>query len=176
MTGFIVDVKDAKREDKVVTIITDREIKKYYRFFGARHSILKVGNLINFRIENKNGSYMPNLRELTLVDSLWIEDEYKRKIWQEFIYLILYYLNRRGDISSFYYELLLKSNKKFEKQNPKRVVCDSYIELLSFDKKIREFKHQDIPHEKIERYIQTQKSLYLNDNEIDILYKMIIYL
>ncbi|NPA50850.1 MAG: recombination protein RecO, partial [Epsilonproteobacteria bacterium] len=42
MQGFILDLRRVREEDLIVTIITKDEIRDYYRFFGARHSILQL--------------------------------------------------------------------------------------------------------------------------------------
>jgi len=202
MRGFILNIRDAKGEDKIATLITSDRIKKYYRFFGARHAILKVGNLVEFRVEGEDGSYMPRLRELRLIEFPWILNNDKISIWQDLMQLFFTHLKDREDIATFYYDLILKSSEKWEKQNTKRVIVDSYIELLIEEKRVRDLNEcyicqkplnklvslmrgyrpahiecinsPQIDKLKLENYFKIKKSLYLNDDEIDILYQTIM--
>jgi len=202
MQGFILNIKDGKGEDKIATLMTSNRIETYYRFFGARHAILKVGNLVNFRVEGENNKYMPRLRELRLNEFPWLLDKKKVFIWQDFMQLFFNHLKDRNDISEFYYQLILNSSKKWEKQNPKRVIVDSYIELLFEENRVKDLNqcyicqqplnqfvslmrgyrptHKEcvnspqIEKIKLERYFRMKKSLYLNDSEIDILYQTIM--
>ncbi|SFV61504.1 hypothetical protein MNB_SV-9-1464 [hydrothermal vent metagenome] len=202
MRGVILNIRDAKGEDKIATLITSDNIKTYYRFYGARHAILKVGNIVDFRVEGEGGSYMPRLRELRLIEFPWILNSDKISIWQEFMQLFFNHLKDREDISSFYYDLILNSSEKWEKQNPKRVIVDTYIQILDEENRVKDLNecyicqqplnqyislmrglravHQqcinfpEIDKMKVENYFKTKKSLYLNDNEIDILYKTIM--
>jgi hypothetical protein len=43
MKGFIVSLRRAKNEDLIVTLLEERALRSYYRFYGARHSILQLG-------------------------------------------------------------------------------------------------------------------------------------
>jgi len=46
--GFIINIRKAKNEDVIVTVLSNSNVNFYWRFFGARHSILQIGNLIDF--------------------------------------------------------------------------------------------------------------------------------
>jgi len=202
MQGFIVNIRDAKGEDKIATLIASNKIKKYYRFYGARDSILKVGHLISFKIEGEDSNYLPRLRKLRLIEFPWLLNNKKILVWQYFMQLFFHHLKDREDIPIFYYNIILNSSKKWEKQNPKRVIVDSYMELLTEEKRVKDLHEcyicqkplnklvslmrgyrpahiecinsPQIDKLKLEKYFKTKKSLYLNDNEIDILYQTII--
>jgi hypothetical protein len=197
MQGFIVNIKDGKGEDRIVTFVTKDGIYTYYRFFGARHSILKVGHLVTFRVEGEGKNYMPHIRELRLIELDWILDNSKIKIWSSFVSLFFNHLKEREEVSDFYYNLLLNASKKWSKQNPKRVVCDSYMELLNFENRIKNFDNCYICNKKLEnrvslmrgfiktdtscipspqidnikmnKFFEIKRSLYFEDDEVEVL-------
>ena len=37
MRGFVINIKKAKNEDIIVTVLGDNSVTDYWRFFGARH-------------------------------------------------------------------------------------------------------------------------------------------
>ena len=65
MRGFIVNIKKAKNEDVVVTVLTNNSVQSYWRFFGARHSILQIGNLVDFEVKESQNNFMPQMRSLS---------------------------------------------------------------------------------------------------------------
>ncbi|MGW8169763.1 MAG: recombination protein RecO [Sulfurovaceae bacterium] len=133
MKGFVLNLKKAKNEDMIALIISANEIKHYYRFFGARHSILQIGHLIDYEIEGEGSSYMIRLRGLSHIGFPWLHDKNRLLIWHNFISLFAPHLRDTGDIDPFYYNLLLDAAKRWDKQNPKRIICESYIKLLKFE-------------------------------------------
>ena len=60
--GFILSVRKSKNEDSIALVLSPTEVRTYYRFFGARHSILQLGNLIDFEVEGEGSSFLPRLR------------------------------------------------------------------------------------------------------------------
>ena len=153
MRGFVLSIHKAKNEDVIALILTDRDIKSYYRFFGARHSILQVGYLIDFEIEGEDGRFLPRLRSLSQIPFPWIFDRNKLLIWQNYIKLFAHHLKDATDLDRFYFDLLLQSANKWHKQNPKRIVCDSYIALLDYEGRLyhndRCFICQDLIEEQV---------------------------
>ena len=130
MRGFIINIRKAKNEDVIVTVLSNDSVKNYWRFFGARHSILQIGNLIDFEIsEGKNG-FMPNMRSLSQLSFPWIFSANHLLIWQNFIKLFEPHLKDTTEIEPFYFELLLHIAKKWDKQNPKRLAIEAYIKIL----------------------------------------------
>lgn len=117
----------------IALIISANDIKHYYRFFGARHSILQIGHLIDYETDGENSSYIPRLRSLSHVGFSWLHDKNRLLLWHNFISLFAPHLRDTGNIDPFYYDLLLDAAKKWDKQNPKRIICESYIKLLKFE-------------------------------------------
>jgi hypothetical protein len=136
MRGFVINIRKAKNEDVIVTVLTSESVKNYWRFYGARHSILQIGNLIDFEVsENKNG-FMPNMRSLSQHTFPWLFWNNHLHIWQNFIKLFEPHLRDTTEIENFYYELLLQSARKWDKQNPKRLAVEAYIKLLNQEKRL----------------------------------------
>ena len=134
--GFVLDVKRVKNEDSVATILSEHSVTTYYRFFGARHSILQVGNLVDFEVEGEQSNFLPRLRSLSHVSFKWMFDKNKLLPWHNFIKKFTPHLKDAQEIEPFYYELLLNAAKKWHKQNPKRVVCEAYMELLEYEGRV----------------------------------------
>ncbi len=132
MQGYILKVTRAKNEDLIVTILTPATIHTLYRFYGARHSTINLGYKIDFEIEYTLG-YMPKLRRITHLGFSWLKTLSKALIWQRFITLLAKHLEGIEEIDPFYFELLEKIAKKLAKQDAKRVMIESYIELLRFE-------------------------------------------
>ena len=133
MRGFILNIKKAKNEDIIVTTLSRDRVESYYRFFGARHSILQVGNLIDFEVQESKNSFMPQLRKVSHLGFSWLFSSNHLMIWQNFIKLFESHLKETTTIDKFYFELLLKIVKRWHKQNPKRLAVESYIELLTYE-------------------------------------------
>ncbi len=138
MRGFILNIRKAKNEDIIVTVLSNSSVEKYYRFFGSRHSILQVGNLIDFEVQKSKSSFMPQLRKVSHLSFSWIFLSNHLMIWQNFIKLFEPHLKERTAIDSFYFDLLLKIAKKWHKQSPKRLAVEAYIELLSYEGRLYE--------------------------------------
>jgi len=131
--GFIINIRKAKNEDVIVTVLTNESARDYWRFFGARHSILQIGNLVDFELSESNGNFMPNMRSLSHISFPWIFSNNHLLIWQNFIKLFEPHLKDTIEVESFYFNLLLKVAKKWDKQNPKRLAVESYMELLNYE-------------------------------------------
>jgi len=133
MRGFILNIKRAKNEDIIVTLLTKEFIKVYWRFYGARHSILQIGNLVDFEVSESKNSFMPNMRSLSHISFPWVFSNNHLLIWQNFIKLFEPHLKDSSEIDSFYFELLLSIAKKWDKQNPKRLAIEAYMRLLAYE-------------------------------------------
>ncbi|MBU1667826.1 recombination protein RecO [bacterium] len=133
MRGFIINIRKAKNEDVVVTVLTNNSVKSYWRFFGARHSILQIGNLIDFEEEDSTNNFMPKMRKLSHLSFPWIFNPNHLLIWQNFIKLFEAHLNETTNIDNFYFDLLLNAAQKWHKQNPKRLAVESYTKLLAYE-------------------------------------------
>jgi len=200
--GFVLGVKKAKNEDSIAIVLSPKDIRTYYRFFGARHSILQVGNLIDFEIEGDDSRFLPRLRSLSHLGFPWIFDKNKLLLWHNFIKKFEPHLKDTQELDSFYYDLLLSAAKKWDKQNPKRIVCESYIKLLAFEGRLypeencyiceqrieeeiglmQAFKpahptciySPSLPTKKIFDFFKHKKTIELDDFEIDYIYDIVM--
>jgi recombinational DNA repair protein (RecF pathway) len=130
MKGFVLKLTKAKNEDLIVSILTQDEHRVYYRFFGARHSILQLGHLIDFEVYETYQNFLPQIRHLSHIGFPWIREPQTLLLWHQFIYAYEKHLKDTTYLDSFYYLLLQKAVLHLEKQNPKRVICDCYFSLL----------------------------------------------
>jgi recombinational DNA repair protein (RecF pathway) len=141
MRGFVLTLTRAKNEDMITTVLTERSIERYYRFYGARHSILQLGHLIDFEIEGENGRFMPRLRGLRHHGFPWLYERNRLMIWHDFIKLFEPHLRDTGELDRFYYDLLFTAAKHWGRQNPKRIVIESYHALLQFEGRLHPSRH-----------------------------------
>jgi hypothetical protein len=125
----------------ITTVLTERSIERYYRFYGARHSILQLGHLIDFEIEGENGRFMPRLRGLRHHGFPWLYERNRLMIWHDFIKLFEPHLRDTGELDRFYYDLLFTAAKHWGRQNPKRIVIESYHALLQFEGRLHPSRH-----------------------------------
>lgn len=197
----MLELKRAKNEDMIALILSRDEIKSYYRFYGARHSILQVGYLLDYENEDTHSSFMPRLRNLSHIGFPWLKDKNRLLLWHNFIRSFIPHLRDTHEIENFYFELLLEAAKRWEKQNPKRVACENYIKLLKFEGRLNlpercyicEGKIQEdvalmqafkpahpeciytpsINKKKLLGLFESSSSLYLEDNEIAYLFDIL---
>ncbi|EAJ6811046.1 recombination protein RecO [Campylobacter jejuni] len=132
MQGFILHTQKVKDEDLIVCILSPKMLIKAYRFYGLRHSSILSGYKIDFALE-ENPSFLPRLKDVLHLGFLWIMQRDKMLIWQEFIRLLYRHLKDVEELDSFYFDLLDECVKRFEKQNPKRVIVDAYLKILEFE-------------------------------------------
>ncbi|HIP42020.1 MAG TPA: recombination protein RecO [Campylobacterales bacterium] len=133
MKGFILNIRKAKNEDVIVTVLSNSKVESYWRFFGARHSILQVGNLVDFKIMESKNNFMPSMRSLSHLRFPWIFSAQHLLIWQNFIKLFEPHLKDTIEIEPFYFELLLEIARKWDKQNPKRLAVEAYLKILDYE-------------------------------------------
>ena len=138
MRGFILHTQLVKEEDLVVTILTKNKILRLYRFYGARHSIINVGFLIDFEIQKTNVR-IDRLRNVHHIGYPFIMDRERMLLFQNYIKLLYEHLFDVEEIDSFYFYLLEEIIENFHK-NPKRVLVESYIKLLKFEGRLSEFE------------------------------------
>ncbi len=200
--GFILQVRKAKNEDSVATILTREHIRTYYRFFGARHSILQLGNLIDFEVEGEDGRFLPRLRSLSHIGFPWLFDRNRLMLWHNFIQKFEPHLRDADEIDSFYFELLLDAARKWHLQNPKRIVCESYLKMLAYEGRLypeercyicqqrleeeialmQAFKPAHphciyalaLPAKKVLDFFESGKTVFLDDHEIDIVFETVM--
>lgn len=182
--------------------MTPKEVKTYYRFFGARHSILQLGNLIDFEVEGEGSHFLPRLRSLSQISFPWIFDKNRLLAWHNFIKKFEPHLKEAEEIESFYYDLLLNAAKKWHRQNPKRIICESYLKLLSYEGRLHDesscyiceaplgdhialmqafipahpecLYSASLSKEKIRILFETQKTVHLDDKDVHYLYDIVM--
>ena len=137
MKGFILRLRPAKNEDLIVTILTERSMRSYYRFYGARHSILQLGYLIDFE-EEEESRFIPRLRRVSHLGFPWLYSRNRLMAWHRFVSLFEPHLRDTETLDSFYFELLLDAARRWEKQNPKRIVCESAHRLLAYEGRLHD--------------------------------------
>jgi recombinational DNA repair protein (RecF pathway) len=202
MKGFIIALRRAKNEDMIVTILSNDRVGAYYRFYGARHSILQLGHLIDFEIEGEQSNFMPRVRAISHIGFDWIYDNNRLLMWHNYIKLYEPHLKDANELGSFYYDLLLSSAQKWHLQNPKRIVCEDYLKILIYEGRLHDEEMCYICEEKIEEeislmqafipahpkciyapslkkskiltFFETQKSIFLDEAEVDLLHSIVM--
>jgi recombinational DNA repair protein (RecF pathway) len=200
LRGFILNTTLVKEEDLVVTILTKNKILRLYRFYGARHSTINVGFLIDFE-EEETTVQINRLRNVMQIGFEFLLDINKMMIWQNFIKLFNEHFFEVEEIDSFYFDLLMDILNNFDR-NPKRVLVENYIKLLEFEGRLHnEFEcflcekpinnrvnlargyltacEECIPKkgfeiEKIKTLFNEKKTLLLDEKEIESLYKILM--
>ena len=202
MKGFILSLHKASNEDMIVTILTEERVVTLYRFYGARHSVLQLGYLIDFEIEeDRYGTFLPRLRSVTHIGAKWLYRRDRLLIWHNFIKLLHIHLKDTEELDSFYFNLMLKGYKRFDKQNPKRVIAEIYIEILKFEGRLHTLDRcyicekplgeevslmqslipahptciyaPSLPLSKISELFKSSKTVWLDDIEVDAVYSVI---
>lgn len=133
MHGFVINIKKTRNEDTIVTVLSKDSITDYWRFFGARHSILQLGNLIDFEVKESKSNFMPNMHSLTHISFPWLFSNNHLLIWHNFIKLFEPHLHDTIELDSFYFNLLLKTANRWHKQNPKRLAVEAYMQILKYE-------------------------------------------
>jgi recombinational DNA repair protein (RecF pathway) len=158
MQGYIIDIKNVKEDDLIVTILAQEAIYTTYRFYGARHSTINIGYKIDFELESNLKSSMPRLKEVIQLGFNWILDREKLYCWQRFIKLFYPHLKEVDEIESFYFDLLNETVHKMIKQNPKRAIIESYIKLLEYEGRLHTQFECLLCEQKIENTISLVRS------------------
>ena len=178
----------------VVNILTQNSVGAYYRFFGARHSILQLGYLIDFEIEQDRANFLPRLRNLSHIGFPWLYDKDRLLSWHRFISIFYPHFAGVEKIDGIYFDTLLNSAKIWNKQSPKRVAIEAYCKILAYEGRLNNLnncvmcnkslqnevslinkflpthpscsKKRGIKKEKIEYLFKNFSTLLLEDDEI----------
>jgi recombinational DNA repair protein (RecF pathway) len=134
--GFILKHQQAKGEDIILTILSEHRVDKYYRFYGARHSILQFGYLIDFEIE-ENGNFLPRVRRVSHNGFSWLYNREKLFIWHKFISIFEPHFKDVKELDSIYFKSLLDCAQKWDKQSPKRLIIETITKLLNFEGRLQ---------------------------------------
>ena len=201
MQGYILNIFGVRDEDLIVSVLTPKKLKTLYRFYGARHSSIQIGYKIDLEIDKTSPSKLPLLRGVHHLGFKWLYDVQKAYLWQHYIKLFYNHLKGIEDLDPFYYNLLEENTKIWEKQNPKRIIIESYTKLLEAEGRLhKDFKcfacEKEIRGEcvlirgflpsckdcaigkvftkwRIEELFNNKSSLFLNDEEVNALYNIV---
>ncbi len=202
MQGYIIKQNKARDEDLVVSIVTSQGLENLYRFYGARHGTINLGFKIDFESRSSLKSSISQLRDVVHLGFPWILDFDKLRLWQQFITLFYPHLHQNEAIESFYFELLDAAASRWGKQNAKRVAVETYVALLKYEGRLHEEmecflcnqsiendisllraylpSHKRCSHrltvssEALQDLYKTQSSLFLSDEEINILWSVML--
>lgn len=141
MQGFVLSVRKVKNEDLLVTVLTEKKIKKLYRFYGVRHSSINLGFKIDFVAEAVQNKNILRMRDLMHLGFAWMHDTNRLSAWQGFLALINTHLQDAEEIDPFYYELLCEYADIFSKSNPKRLVIEAFAKILKFEGMLSKHSH-----------------------------------
>jgi hypothetical protein len=145
---------------------------------------------------------MPRLRSLSHMGFSWLHDNNKLLLWHNFIKKFEPHLRDAENLDHFYYDLLLDAAKRWDKQNPKRIVCESYITLLAYEGRLypeencficeqrieedialmQAFKpahpsciySPTLPSKKILDFFESKKTVFLEDFEVEYLFDVVM--
>jgi len=148
MQGYIINLNKVKDEDLIVTILSKDSLDTVYRFYGARHGIINLGFKIDYEKEASAKSTIHRLKDVIHIGFKWINDYKLLRLWQDFIALFHKHLKDAHELDSFYFDLIDKASKEWNKQNPKRVAIESYVQLL---------EHEGRLHKEFECFICSDK-------------------
>lgn len=130
MQGYILNIIKVRDEDLIVNILTKKHLTPYYRFYGARHSVINIGYKIDFNSEINAKNNIGRLSNVTHLSFSWIKEINIMFLWQKFINLLYNHIKDIDELDSFYFKLLDSMIDDLSKQNPKRTLLISYIKLL----------------------------------------------
>lgn len=150
MQGYVLHVRRAKNEDLIVTLLTPERLVSGYRFYGARHSILTPGFKIDFELVRATQVFMPQLRHLSHLGFKWLIDREALGAMQQFVALLYTHLRDVEAIDRFYFALLDEAAKRLGRQNPRRVMVETYLRLLAFEGRLHAMEHCYVCGEAIE--------------------------
>ena len=201
MRGFILNTVKVRDEDLIVRILSENEVLTLYRFYGARHSYINVGYLIDFIIEESAKTTIKRLRNVIQLPFPFLFDLEKMLNYKIFIKLLNSHLSDVTKINNFYYNWLIDITNYLDKRDAKRFLIESYVKLLEkegrlhkdfvcflCEKEIKEnialtraflpahekcIYEKGFSKEKIQDLFENKKSLLFSDEEIEKLWKII---
>jgi recombinational DNA repair protein (RecF pathway) len=130
MRGFILKTSRVRDEDLIVTILTKNEVLNLYRFYGARHSYINVGYLIDFEIEESYKTTIKRLRNVTQIPFEFLFYREKTLFFKIYVNLLYKHLFDVGIIEDFYFNSLLSLCKNLHQRDAKRAIIEHYVSLL----------------------------------------------
>ncbi|WP_456479059.1 recombination protein RecO [Nautilia sp.] len=130
MKGFVLNTVRVREEDLIVRILTPGEVFDLYRFYGARHSYINVGYLIDFNIEETSKSSIKRLRNVTQLPFRFLFDVNKTIYYKRYINLLHRHFTDVSKIDGFYYNSLYGLCSVLHERDVKRAVIEHYVSLL----------------------------------------------
>jgi recombinational DNA repair protein (RecF pathway) len=201
MRGFVLSTTRVRDEDLIVKILTKDEVLTLYRFYGARHSYINVGNLIDFVVEESAKSTIKRLRNVVQLPFGFMYDLDKMLNYKLFVSLLNKHLFDVTKIDPFYYNWLYDITQMLDKRDAKRLFVESYVKLLKKEGRLHNdfvcficervvedkialaraflpahekcIMSDGFDKEKIKLLFDEEKSLLLSDDEINRLWKII---
>ncbi len=200
MRGFVLHTVKVRDEDLIVKILTKNEILTLYRFYGARHSYINVGYLIDFVVEESSKTTIKRLRNVVQLPFSFLFDLEKMLNYKIFINLLNRHLSDVTKIDDFYYNLLIKIINEIKERYSKRVLVENYVKLLEKEGRLhKEFEcflcenkiekkialargflpahekciyDKGFSEEKLTELFEDKKTLLFDDSEIEKLWKI----
>ena len=197
MQGFILKTTKVRDEDCIVDVLSESALVRAYRFYGARHSNIIQGYKIDFEL-SQNPNFLPRLSGVMHLGYAWLTSREKLLFWQQFMRLLYTHLKDAEHLDKFYYELLTEAAARFSKQNPRRIIVESYVKILEFEGRLhsepycflcdeeilenialcRSFlpahescaQRAGFAQDEILEFLQSKKTLNLNDETVERLY------
>jgi len=137
MQGFILKTTKVRDEDCIVDVLSESALVRAYRFYGARHSNITQGYKIDFEL-SQNQSFLPRLSGVMHLGYAWLGNREKLLFWQQFMRLLHAHLKDAESLDKFYYELLTDAAARFGRQNPRRIIVESYVKILRFEGRLHD--------------------------------------
>ena len=137
MQGFILKTTKVRDEDCIVDVLSESALVRAYRFYGARHSNIIQGYKIDCEL-SQNQNFLPRLSGVMHLGYAWLGNRDKLLFWQQFMRLLHAHLKDAEHLDKFYYELLNRAAMRFGKQNPHRIIVESYAEILKFEGRLHD--------------------------------------
>lgn len=137
MQGFILKTTKVRDEDCIVDVLSESALMRAYRFYGARHSNITQGYKIDFEL-SQNQSFLPRLSGVMHLGYAWLGNREKLLFWQQFMRLLHAHLKDAESLDKFYYELLTDAAARFGRQNPRRIIVESYAKILRFEGRLHD--------------------------------------
>ena len=137
MQGFILKTTKVRDEDCIVDVLSESALVRAYRFYGARHSNIIQGYKIDFEL-SQNQNFLPRLSGVMHLGYAWLGNREKLLFWQQFMRLLHAHLKDAESLDKFYYELLTDAAARFGRQNPRRIIVESYAKILRFEGRLHD--------------------------------------
>lgn len=197
MQGFILKTTKVRDEDCIVDVLSESALVRAYRFYGARHSNIIQGYKIDFEL-SQNQNFLPRLSGVMHLGYAWLTSREKLLFWQQFMRLLYAHLKDAEHLDEFYYELLGEAAARFGKQNPRRIIVESYVKILEFEGRLHDepycflcdeeilenialcrgflpahescAQRTGFAQDEILEFLQSKKTLNLNDETVERLY------